>query len=35
MTVGGKPGGPAVITADVSFGQWELREWMEALVDVK
>ena len=35
VTVGGKPGGPAVITADVSFGQWELREWMEALVDVK
>lgn len=31
----GKTGLPAVVTADVSFGQWELREWMEALVDVK
>jgi glyoxylase-like metal-dependent hydrolase (beta-lactamase superfamily II) len=24
-----------ILTADVSFGQWQLREWLEALVDVK
>lgn len=30
----GKPG-LAVITADVSFDRWDLREWLEALVDVR
>jgi hypothetical protein len=35
ITVSAKPGGPTVITADVSFGQWELREWLEALIDVR
>lgn len=29
------PGGLGVVTADVSFDQWQLREWMEALVDVR
>jgi glyoxylase-like metal-dependent hydrolase (beta-lactamase superfamily II) len=29
------PAGLGVVTADVSFGKWELREWLEALVDVK
>jgi hypothetical protein len=33
MTAG--PAGLGVITADVSFDKWEMREWMEALVDVK
>jgi glyoxylase-like metal-dependent hydrolase (beta-lactamase superfamily II) len=28
-------GGLGVVTADVSFDKWELREWVEALVDVK
>jgi glyoxylase-like metal-dependent hydrolase (beta-lactamase superfamily II) len=27
--------GLAVITADVAFDKWELREWLEALLDVK
>lgn len=27
--------GLGVVTADVSFDKWDLREWMEALVDVK
>ncbi len=35
VTVGPKVALPVVITADVSFDRWELREWMEALVDVK
>ncbi len=30
----GSPG-LGVITADVSFDKWDLREWMEALIDVK
>ncbi len=35
VMVGANTNGPAVITADIAFGRWELREWMEALVDVK
>jgi glyoxylase-like metal-dependent hydrolase (beta-lactamase superfamily II) len=31
----GSAAGVAVITADIKFDKWELREWMEALVDVK
>ena len=37
FTVTPPPGwaGTAVITADVAFGPWDLREWMEAMVTVK
>jgi hypothetical protein len=26
--------GLAIVTADVSFDKWDLREWLEALVNV-
>jgi glyoxylase-like metal-dependent hydrolase (beta-lactamase superfamily II) len=35
VTVGAAHDGPGIVTADVSFGSFDLREWMEALVDVK
>jgi glyoxylase-like metal-dependent hydrolase (beta-lactamase superfamily II) len=37
VTAGDGPqnGNPAIITADIAFGQWDLREWMEAWVEMK
>ena len=29
------PNGLGVITADIAFDKWQMREWMEALVDVR
>lgn len=35
LTVGSAGATPAIVTADISSGQVDLREWMDALVDVR